>query len=329
MRRLLLCLAVAAGALVAAQAARADGPLFVTQGGAGVASRDGSFHYVAVPDGAGGTLVEKIEVPQGQVYSWLQLDGSWGNPALGTGATVGEGLSYDGRTLVLASAAGPYGSPSRFIVVDTRLMRVVRRITLRGSFSFDALSPDASRLYLIQYAYGRQGDLSDYIVRGYDLRANRLLPGRIADRTQKHWSMHGSPVTRTYGAGGRWVYTLYESPGDYPFVHALDTVRGKAHCIKLPWEEDRNQDGLWNLVLGVRDGGRTLAVDWRSGRPWLRVAVGSWRISYPRAGFPWAWAEAGIGGVLVLAAAAGGGLLLRRRRNEEVEQHPRQELGLA
>jgi hypothetical protein len=329
MRRLLLCLAVAAvGALAAAHVALADGPLFVTQGGAGVATRDGTFHYVAVPDGTRGTLLEKIEVPEGQVYSWLQLDGSWGNPALGAGASIGEGLSYDGRTLVLASTAGPYGSPSWFVVADTRLMRVVRRITLHGSFSFDALSPDASRLYLIQYAYGSRGDLSDYIVRGYDLRANRPLPGRIADRTQKDWAMHGSPVTRTYSAGGRWVYTLYENPGDYPFVHALDTVRGKAHCIRLPWEEDRSQDGLWNLVLAVRDGGRTLAVHWRSGRPWLRVAVGSWGISYPGAGFRWAWVGAGIGGVLVLAAA-GGGLLLRRRRNEEVEQHARQELGLA
>jgi hypothetical protein len=327
MRRLLLCLAVAAGVLAAAPAALADGPLFVTQGGAGVATRDGAFHYVAVPDGTRGTLVEKIEVPQGQVYSWLQLDGSWGNPALGAGATIGEGLSYDGRTLVLASSAGPYGSPSRFVVVDTRLMRVVRKIALHGSFSFDALSPDASRLYLIQYAYGSQGDLSDYIVRGYDLRANRLLPGRIADRTQKDWAMHGTPVTRTYSAGGRWVYTLYENPGEYPFVHALDTVRGKAHCIKLPWEEDRNQDGLWNLVLAVRDGGRTLAVHWRSGRPWLNVAVGSWRISDAGAGFPWAWAGAGIGGCLALLAA--GALLLRRRRSQEVEQHARQELGLA
>jgi hypothetical protein len=327
MRRLVLSLAVAAGALATAPAALADGPMYVTQGGAGVSSHNGAFHYVAVPD-ARGTLLTKIEVPQGQVWAWLPLDGSWGNPSLGAGATPGEGLSRDGRTLVLSSTAGPNASPSRFVVVDTRLMRVVRRITLRGSFSYDALSPDGSQLYLIQYAYGKQGDLSDYIVRGYDLRANRLLPGRIADRTQKDWSMHGSPVTRTYSADGRWVYTLYTDPGRYPFVHALDTVRGKAHCIKLPWEEDRSQDGLWQLALAVQDGGRTLAVHWRNGRPWLQVGVGSWQISYPRAGFPWAWVGGGAGGALLLVAA-GGGLLLRRRRGEELEQHTGQELGLA
>jgi hypothetical protein len=322
MRRLLLCLAVAAvGALAAAHVALADGPLFVTQGGAGVATRDGTFHYVAVPDGTRGTLLEKIEVPEGQVYSWLQLDGSWGNPALGAGASIGEGLSYDGLTLVLASTAGPYGSPSRFVVADTRLMRVVRRITLHGSFSFDALSPDASRLYLIQYASA--GDLSHYIVREYDLRTNRLLPGKIADRSEGEKTMAGSAMTRTTSADGRWVYTLYEKPSGEPFVHALDTVGAAAYCIDLP----KNR-GLYNIVLSLRNHGRTLAAHWRSGRSWLNVSVGTWRISYPRAGFRWAWVGAGIGGVLVLAAA-GGGLLLRRRRNEEVEQHARQELGLA
>jgi hypothetical protein len=326
MRRLVLCLA-AAGALATAPTAIADGPMYVTQGGAGVSSHNGAFHYVAVPDGTSGTLLTKIEVPQGQVWSWLPLDGSWGNPSLGAGATPGEGLSRDGRILVLSSTSGPNASPSRFLVVDTRRMRVVHRITLRGSFSYDALSPDGSRLYLIQYAYGKQGDLSDYIVRGYDLRAHRLLPGRIADRTQKDWSMHGSPVARTYSAGGRWVYTLYTDPGRYPFVHALDTVRGKAHCIQLPWEEDRNQDGLWNLVLAVRDGGRTLAVHWRNGRPWVRIAVGSWRVSSAQAGFPWAWIGAGLGAALVLAAG-GGALLLRRRRGQELDQHAGQELGL-
>src|SRR5262249_10535539 len=152
--------------------------------------------------------------------------------------------------------------PGRFLVVNLKQFRVVRKITLRGSFSFDALSPDGSRMYLIQYTHGNQGDLSDYIVRGYDLQTNRLLPRRIADRTQKDWNMHGSPLTRTSSARGRWVYTLYTSPGSYPFIHALDTKRGVAHCIKLPWEEDRSQNALYRLVLSVRNGGRTLAVDW-------------------------------------------------------------------
>ena len=77
----------------------------------------------------------------------------------------------------------------------------------------------------------------------------------------------------------------------------------------------------------MRDHDRTLAVHWRSGRPWLNVAVGSWRISYPGGGFPWIWA--GAGSPASLAVLAAGVLLLRRRRREEVEQHAGQELGLA
>ena len=65
----------------------------------------------------------------------------------------------------------------------------------------------------------------------------------------------------------------------------------------------------------------------RSGRPRLDVAVGSWHISYPHGGFPWAWVGAGIGGGIALLAV--GALLLRRRRSQELQEHARQELGLA
>ena len=121
---------------------------------------------------------------------------------------------------------------------------------------------------------------------------------------------------------GRWVYTLYQKPSGEPFVHALDTVAPLAYCIDLP----RNR-GLYNIVLSLRNHDRTLAVHWRSGRPWLRVAVGSWRISQPGNGFPWAWVGGGIGGGLALLSA--GALLLWRRRRQELHEHARQELGLA
>jgi hypothetical protein len=323
MRRLLLWLGAAAiAALLPAPAAAAGGPLFVTQGGAGVASHaNPGLHYVTVSDEAGGTLLETIDASRGGVLSWARLPGSWGIPTIGNGYQAGQGLSHDGRTLVLGSLEGPYVSPSKFLVVDPRRMKVVRTIVLDGTFSFDALSPDASKMYLIQYASA--GDLSHYIVREYDLRTNRLLPGKIADRSDDEKAMAGSAMSRTTSADGRWVYTLYEKPSGEPFVHALDTVGAAAYCIDLP----KNRV-LYNIVLSLRNRGRTLAAHWQSGRSWLNVSVGTWRISYPRAGFPWTWVGAGIGGVLVLAAA-GGGLLLRRRRSEEVEQHARQELGLA
>jgi hypothetical protein len=328
MRRLSICLAaaVAVAALVLAPAAFADGPVYVSQGGSGVASHDGAFHYVALPLRTGGTLLEKIEVAHGQVFWWKQLPGSWGIATIGNGYLTGQGLSRDGRALVLASMSaqtGPYESPSRFLVVDPNTMKVTRRIALKGSFSFDAIAPDASRIYLIQYMHASPGNLSHYIVRGYDMRTNRLMPGRIVDRIEKgEKTMTGYAMSRTTSAHGRWVYTLYQKPSGAGFVHALDTKRAAAYCIDLP----RNK-ALYNIVLSLRDGGRTLAAHWRNGRPWLSVATGSWQISYPSSGFAWKWIGVGIGGGLGLLAA--GGLLLRRRRDEEVEEHPGQELGLA
>jgi hypothetical protein len=322
MRRLALCLAVVVGAVVAAPTALADGPLFVTEGGAGVATPDGAFRYVAVPAGKNKTALEKIEVAGGQVYWWMGLDGSWGNPSVGTTSFSGEGLSQDGRTLVLASTGGPYRSTTKFLVIDLKRAKVLRTITLHGSFTFDAISPDGSRMYLIQYAHASSYNLTHYIVRGYDMRTNRLMPGKIADRSEHEKSMAGYALTRTTSADGRWVYTLYQKPSGEPFVHALDTVGAAAYCIDLP-----SNRGLYNVVLSLRNHDRTLAVHWRSGRRWLNVATGSWSISYPSSGFPWAWGGAGVGGGLVLFAAAG--LLLRRRRGQELEEHARQELGLA
>lgn len=308
MLRPLLVLAVAV--LVAAPAALADGQMpFAAQGSPGALSPDGSIRYLALSAGAN-TVLAEVQTKDGTLHNETTLLGTYGIPMLTYGA-LGGGLSPDGRTLVVGNT--DLAMTSRFLVYDTRTMRMKNAIVLSGSFAFDALSPDASRLYLVQHTEAKSGDFSHYVVRAYDLRTNRLLPGRIADRTQKSWVMDGYPLTRTVSADGRWVYTLYQNGGDgYPFVHALDTVRGVAHCIGVPLAD---QNGIYNLVLSLRRGGTTLAVHWKSGRPWLDVNTATWRISYVRPGaFPWRWAAgSGLGGALVLAAAA---LLLRRRRRE-------------
>jgi hypothetical protein len=115
-------------------------------------------------------------------------------------------------------------------------------------------------------------------------------------------------LTRTTSAGGRWVYTLYMNNGGTPFIHALDTVKGVAHCIGIPWAS-ADQGGLGNVVLSLH--GKRLAVHWRSGRSWLNVDTSSWRI-FPASGaaFPWRWLGVGLGVVVV----AGGLLLLSARR---------------
>jgi hypothetical protein len=297
-------LAFLLAALAAAPAALADGPpQYAALGGPGVASpKPGGPHYVAVPAGSNRTILEVI-ARDGTVESWPTFAGNWGIPTVDYSQY--GGLSRDGRTLFLQSTG--YGAPTRFLVVDTRTLTVRDWMTLRGNFSFDALSPDAKRLYLIQRVDAN--DASRYVVRAYDLQAHRLLPGRIADRTQKSWVMQGLPVTRAVSPDGRWAYTLYMNPGGYPFVHALDTVRGVAHCIGIPWAAP-NQDALWQVALRV-DGGKLL-LDRLHGRRWLAVDRTTWRVAAVRAGgFPWRWAALGGGAALAAALLL---LALRRRR---------------
>lgn len=302
-RTICVALALVAGALAAVPAAAADGPLFVTQDGMGVAQ--GSVRYVPVANPmAGDTVVEAISTKDGSIRNTNELVGSWGLPSTPAGA---EGISRDGSALVLADLQSGGVTPSLFLVLSPENLRIREPITLNGYFSYDAISPDGSRLYLIQYEDAGSVDLSRYVVRAYDLRTKKLLPGRIADRTQKSWVMHGWPVSRTTSADGRWVYTLYQNPGGYPFVHALDTVRGVAHCVGLPLQ---NQGGIYNLRLALH--GTRLAVDWRSGRPFVDVDTTTWRVTPAhRGGFPW-WAI-GLGAALLSALAGSSRLDLWKR----------------
>jgi hypothetical protein len=297
-------LAVLAAALVAAPAALADGgPFLAMQGGSGIPSADGKSTYVAVPTLNDSTLVETIG-KDGSLWSWPEFVGSYGIPTITFNQPTG--LSRDGRTLVLQSTT--FGSPTDFLVMNTRTGRARDLFVLNGYYSFDALSPDASKLYLVQHV--DMNNTSRYVVRAYDLRTHRLLPGRIADRTQKSWVMQGDPVTRATTPDGRWVYTLYQNYGGYPFIHALDTVRGVAHCIGLPWRSP-NQSAMTNVVLSLH--GSRLAIAWRSGRPWLNMNTTTWRLTAVHRGFPWLWLALGI---LPLAGIVE--LLRRRRRNTPV-----------
>ena len=113
------------------------------------------------------------------------------------------------------------------------------------------------------------------------------------------------------------MYTLYENPGGYPFVHALDTVRGVAHCVGLPWHGSQN--AFYNMRLSLRSGDRSLAVHWLSGRPWLRVDTSTWAVAPDRRTGP-PWLGIGAAGAAVLLAGAALLLVRRRRRAAALEQ---------
>jgi hypothetical protein len=299
--------------LTSGTAAAAGGPpVYAAQGGLGVLAPDGKTRFVAVSTGTG-TAIERIRVRGGAVAGWTALAGSWGIPAVTFSPQGNEGLTRDGDRLIVA-ATGPW-SPTEFAVLSTRSLRVIDRFSLDGNFAYDAISPDASTLYLIQHM--NSNNVNRYVVRAYDLRNHRLLPGRIADKAQAGWVMEGSPMTRATSADGNWVYTLYSRPGGYPFVHALDTVNGVAHCIGLPWHGD--QAPMVNIRLAVAADGRTFSVHWKSGKPWLAVDTSNWRITHVATGdgFPWRLLIAASGAAIVVAFALGLVLLARRRQPRE------------
>lgn len=200
--------------------------------------------------------------------SSVVLPGEYGIPTLITTGTQ-LGLSHDRSQLVLQSMNQKHTS---FVVLRTRDLSVVQTISLKGSFAFDALSPNAQTLYLIEH---RSADLQHYVVRAYDLATRTLRPGRIADKTQKSWVMQGWPTSRVATADGRWVYTLYTNPGGYPFVHALDTVRGVAHCVGMAWEGSQNP--LYHYRLGIN--GSRLLVMRGDGSVYRSINRTTWAVS--------------------------------------------------
>jgi hypothetical protein len=224
-----------------APVARADGGPSpgVTFDARGISNRASPLTYVS--EAAGNLSNLNIRDRSETVVRTRTFDGLYGIPLVTYGGDRG-GLSRDGRTLVVARApegGAGLAAVSRFLVLDTRTLRTRRVIDLDGDFSFDALSPDARMLYLIQHSSAR--DYERYRVRAYDLSSGRLLPNAIVDKTEP--DMRGTPMARLVGPGGRWVYTFYVHQGGESFVHALDTVRAQARCLDIEWHG--NQRALW------------------------------------------------------------------------------------
>jgi hypothetical protein len=245
---LVLVIATLAASGVATADGQKGGPLTVLNGGQGVVAPGGKVRYVAVSTGPH-TIVSFVRVRGGQVLGWRQLRGYYGIPQVAEDGTT-DGISRDGRTLVLATPAGA-GSPSgnvttQFALLDTRTLRF-RRLTLPGTWAYDAISPDGSTLYLVEYE--NYGSSPTYRVRAYDVVARRLLARPIVDREIGERLMRGWAVTRVTTSTGRWAYTLYARAKKEPFVHALDAEQRRAYCVDLPLEMKRSQQMTLRLSL--------------------------------------------------------------------------------
>jgi hypothetical protein len=243
--------------VLAAPAAGADGlPVGNVDAGPTGATAPGSDARYVTLGAQAGTVVAKVRRDGGQVLRSRPLAGNFTVPGVALDGSA-AGLSADGTTLsLIRPRAGFPQAHTKLLVLDATRLQVKRRITLRGDFSFDAISPDGASLYLIQYLSRRNP--TRYAVRAYDVSTGRLVPDAIVDPREPEERMGGYPVTRAYSADGRWAYTLYDGAGKHPFVHALDTMGRTAACIDL--------DGLspgrdvYGLRLAVDDGNHSLTV---------------------------------------------------------------------
>lgn len=304
-------------ALIAPCAAAADGlPVTGLDGSAGVLSPDGQYRTVTFSTGRH-TTVARIHVRGGEVARYRTLPGSLAIPAVAYDQSM-SGVSADGRTLALIRPRVRIPEPTtRIVLLDAQRFLPKRTIVLRGDFSFDAISPDGSRIYLVEYkSLSRHNfDPTKYAVRSLDAATGKLDQAPIVDPREPDEKMGGLPVTRAMSPDGRWAYTLY-SGNEHPFVHALDTVGRTARCVDLDVLTKRND--IFQMKLRVASAGGVLQVV-KNGEPVSLVDTRSFNVSPPRpapavhqrassAGDSgprvWPWVVAGVALLLLVAATA-------------------------
>jgi hypothetical protein len=288
--------------------AQGDGPPVMGQDalGHGVTGRGLAHRYVAL-GAPGGTAVMAIERGGGRISTFRMVRQRWVVPTVAyDGASTG--LSADGTTLVLAAPRDAFQRRrSRFAVFDAQRLTERSTFSLRGDSALDAISPDGSRLYFVESLTATR-----YAVRAYDVAAGKLLPEPVVDPAEPGEPLRGYPNARAVSRDGRWAYTLYGDGGVTPFIHALDTVAGRAKCIDLDQLAGRPDQFKLRLriarggAITVRDGDRrVLTVDPRTFavRAGTRTAVGDGGSSVPAA----------VGGASVIALLAAAAVRAGRR----------------
>lgn len=298
--------AVAAGLVLASFAARgaaADGlpVLNVDVGASGIAAPGGSVRYVTVTVGKQ-TVVEATRRGGGQIVRMQTWPGTWTIPAVAYDGSP-SGLSADRRTLVLIEPRTSFPrARTRLLVVDAHNLGSAGVVLLDGDYSFDAVSPNGSRIFLIHYTSSI--DPTRYEVRAYDVSARKLIAKPIVDPRDAGERMRGNPLSRVMSPGGRMAYTLYDG-GGHPFVHALDTAASTARCIDVEGLPSRL---LWSLRLHLTSGGRVLTVD-HGTTTLAALDTRTWQTPARASGFRW-WPLA----LLLAAISAIGAALAAARR---------------
>ena len=219
---------------------------------AGLTSMDHRRLYMATPHG-GQTTISVINTQSGTTIHSLVINGTYSIAGQGFNGAV---LSFDGRWLALREM-GQTGNVTTIVLVDTRAVKLVKTIQLDGNFDLDAVSPDGSRIYLLERLNDGSGQ---YYVRLYDVTKNQLYQYPIVDKTEINdpW-MTGTALARKMANDGTMVYTLYiDTARNIAFVHILPLAGNfyGARCIGLP--AGNSADLLHYYTLALSSDGTTL-----------------------------------------------------------------------
>src|SRR5579859_377894 len=217
----------------------------------GLFSQDHKRIYTAHPQN-GQTTITITDTQTGATLRSFPLAGNYTTAA--QKYTTSE-LTPDGRWLALL-AQGQNDKASTIALVDTQTAQS-RLIQLQGAFDLDAISPDGSRLYLLQHDEDQPGH---YYVKRFDVSSNQLADGYIVDKFATSWdSMSGLALTRRMSADGTVAYTLYtDQARNIAFVHILPLTSSYplARCITLP--AGKTTDLLRHYTLALSSDGNTV-----------------------------------------------------------------------
>ncbi len=223
---------------------------------------------VGVPDARWGSVLTTTRSGAGTIVrdaglmadqsDAITIDGAWRLPTFASDP-LPIGVSAGRSTIVLVEDGVKAGAKTtRFAVLGSPFAKAPRIVEIPGAFTYDAVSPDGSTIYVIEHlAAPPEGH---YQVRAVDVASGVLKDGVIVDKTNVGEAMAGWPVAQLRREDGL-VLTLYRG-AEHPFIHALDTVHGFAVCIDLPATPGGSTDAAldWGLAASP-DGGTVYAAN--------------------------------------------------------------------
>jgi hypothetical protein len=231
----------------------------------GVLSNDGSLRFVALR-GGGSTVISATQTSDSSKWKSQAVAGSFGIPMM----TQRSGRRHVPRRQHVRPSEHGLLRDDQFKLINTQDL-ATRDSIARGTFAFDALSP---RFEALSDQHRSNQDIQHYTVRATPEGA-RLLPGRIADKTQKGWVMQGWPVParRATRAAG----CTLANPGGVPFIHARHGEGCRALHRHSLARNRPHQSPLFSYTLSLA--GKKLAVKLNDGTTYRFVNLANWKVS--------------------------------------------------